>query len=88
MHFILPCADAEHAAFQTMRGAFEYSGQKCSATSRVYVPDNLWQTFESSILNEHQNFNMGPVDGKYYLVITKIFLIILLLLSMKSHIKK
>jgi 1-pyrroline-5-carboxylate dehydrogenase len=64
MHFILPCADAQHSALQTMRGAFEYSGQKCSATSRVYVPDNLWETFESAILKEHTEFNIGPVDGK------------------------
>lgn len=65
MHFILPCADAEHAALQTLRGAFEYSGQKCSATSRVYVPDSLWNKFESTILKEHEGFNMGPVDGEY-----------------------
>ena len=25
-----------------VRGAFEYQGQKCSAASRLYVPDNLW----------------------------------------------
>ena len=25
-----------------VRGAFEYQGQKCSAASRAYIPDNLW----------------------------------------------
>ncbi len=25
-----------------VRGAFEYQGQKCSATSRAYLPDTLW----------------------------------------------
>ena len=69
MHFILPCADAAHAAKQTIRGAFEYSGQKCSATSRVYVPDNLWERFESTILKECVDFSMGPVDGKYYFLL-------------------
>ena len=26
----------------TVRSAFEYQGQKCSACSRMYVPDSLW----------------------------------------------
>ena len=26
----------------TVRSAFEYQGQKCSACSRMYVPDTLW----------------------------------------------
>ena len=25
-----------------MRGSFEYQGQKCSASSRLYIPSNLW----------------------------------------------
>ena len=28
---------------QTIRGAFDYQGQKCSATSRLYVPSDMWQ---------------------------------------------
>ena len=27
-----------------VRGAFEYSGQKCSAASRAYVPESLWRS--------------------------------------------
>ena len=30
----------------TVRGAFEYSGQKCSATSRMYIPESLWPEVE------------------------------------------
>ena len=26
----------------TIRGTMEYSGQKCSATARMYVPESLW----------------------------------------------
>ena len=26
----------------TVRSAFEYQGQKCSACSRMYIPDTLW----------------------------------------------
>jgi 1-pyrroline-5-carboxylate dehydrogenase len=60
MHFLHSSADAHHAALQTIRGAFEYSGQKCSATSRVYVPDSLWPKFKESIVNEHAKFKLGP----------------------------
>ena len=34
-------ADADALAAGLIRGAFEYQGQKCSAASRAYVPDNL-----------------------------------------------
>lgn len=42
--FILahPSADPLALAVAIVRGGFEYQGQKCSAASRVYVPDNLW----------------------------------------------
>ncbi len=40
--FAHPSADARALAVAIVRGGFEYQGQKCSAASRVYVPDNLW----------------------------------------------
>ena len=41
--FILAHASAEPDALITaiVRGGFEYQGQKCSAASRVYIPDNV-----------------------------------------------
>ncbi len=36
--FVLPDADLDAAVAGTIRGAFEYQGQKCSAASRVYLP--------------------------------------------------
>jgi len=42
-HIIHPTADMAHATFNTVRGAFEYQGQKCSATSRVYAPKSMWE---------------------------------------------
>ncbi|KAJ4295871.1 1-pyrroline-5-carboxylate dehydrogenase [Collariella sp. IMI 366227] len=70
-HLIHSSADVENAAIQTVRGAFEYQGQKCSATSRVYVPSSIWPQFKATMVEEteklkvgnpweHQNF-MGPV---------------------------
>jgi acyl-CoA reductase-like NAD-dependent aldehyde dehydrogenase len=36
----------QQVAMQTLRSAFEYQGQKCSACSRVYIPSNLWPKFK------------------------------------------
>jgi 1-pyrroline-5-carboxylate dehydrogenase len=61
-HFIHPTADIAHAAIQTIRGGFEYSGQKCSATSRVYCPDTLWPEFKEHLLAMHKEIKVGHVD--------------------------
>jgi N-acetyl-gamma-glutamyl-phosphate reductase len=37
-----PSADVQELAVAIARGAFEYQGQKCSAASRVYVPQSIW----------------------------------------------
>merc|ERR1711881_779279 len=47
-HWVHPSAletddDVATVATQTIRGAFEYQGQKCSATSRLYVPRSKWR---------------------------------------------
>ncbi|CCK68913.1 1-pyrroline-5-carboxylate dehydrogenase KNAG_0B04780 [Huiozyma naganishii CBS 8797] len=39
-HLVHPSADMPNAVFNTIRGAFEYQGQKCSATSRLYLPES------------------------------------------------
>ena len=44
-HFIFPDANIEDAAYKTIRGAFEYSGQKCSATGRLYLPRSHYRKF-------------------------------------------
>ena len=41
-HFVHPSADVETVVNGTIRSAFEYCGQKCSACSRMYVPETLW----------------------------------------------
>ena len=35
-------ADVQGLAIAMVRGAFEYQGQKCSAASRVYIPESIW----------------------------------------------
>ncbi|OMJ07480.1 Delta-1-pyrroline-5-carboxylate dehydrogenase, mitochondrial [Smittium culicis] len=60
-HLLHSSANVDNAVLQTIRGAFEYQGQKCSATSRIYVPDNLWPEFKSKLLNIASSIKMGNV---------------------------
>ncbi|KAJ3253879.1 1-pyrroline-5-carboxylate dehydrogenase [Boothiomyces macroporosus] len=62
MHFIHESADVKHAVLQTIRGAFEYNGQKCSATSRVYVPESMLPAFTQELKAEMAKIKMGPVE--------------------------
>ncbi len=43
--FIIAHVSADPDALITaiLRGGYEYQGQKCSAVSRVYIPDTLWK---------------------------------------------
>lgn len=59
-HLIHPSADVKNAAIQTVRGAFEYQGQKCSATSRAYVPKSLWPEFKELLAVETSALTIGP----------------------------
>src|SRR5690606_11019804 len=36
-------ANAKQVATAISRGAFEFQGQKCSAASRAYIPNNIWE---------------------------------------------
>ena len=38
-----PSADRKALATAMIRGSFEYQGQKCSAASRAYVPQSMWE---------------------------------------------
>merc|ERR550517_1069443 len=61
-HFIHPSADFDTAFFNTVRGAFEYQGQKCSATSRCYIPASLWPRFEAGFKETVPQLKMGQPD--------------------------
>ncbi|KAH6845247.1 Aldehyde/histidinol dehydrogenase [Chaetomium sp. MPI-CAGE-AT-0009] len=67
-HLIHSSADLDNAAIQTVRGAFEYQGQKCSATSRVYVPASVWPQFKTRMVEETQKLAVGnPWDHKNFM---------------------
>lgn len=55
-------ADARALATAITRGAFEYQGQKCSAASRVYIPNNLWNEVKEHLLEDVKNIKVGDVE--------------------------
>jgi 1-pyrroline-5-carboxylate dehydrogenase len=55
-------ADAKALATALVRGAFEYQGQKCSAASRAYIPDNLWSEVKAFMLQDLGTIKVGPVE--------------------------
>lgn len=55
-------ADKGELVTALIRGAFQYQGQKCSAASRSYIPENLWSKIKEELVNKVENIKMGPVD--------------------------
>ena len=62
--FIVAHASADVDVLRTamVRGAFEYSGQKCSAASRAYVPRSLWPRLEDQLIAETEALAVGSVE--------------------------
>ncbi|KAM8927339.1 delta-1-pyrroline-5-carboxylate dehydrogenase, mitochondrial [Pelodytes ibericus] len=62
-HFVHKSADVESAVNGVIRSAFEYGGQKCSACSRLYVPDSLWPQIKARLVEEHGKIKVSnPVE--------------------------
>ena len=56
-------ADVDEVVAGIVRGSFEFQGQKCSAASRVYLPDNLWPEIKEKLAAEVGTLKMGsPAD--------------------------
>lgn len=58
-HLIRNTANVRNAALKTVRAAFEYQGQKCSACLRVYVPASIAEEFLSILVEETKKLSMG-----------------------------
>jgi 1-pyrroline-5-carboxylate dehydrogenase len=54
-------ADPEATITALLRGAFEYSGQKCSAASRAYVPRSLWERIGGDLVERTEAISVGDV---------------------------
>lgn len=58
-----PSADAESLVTAIVRGGFEYQGQKCSAASRVYLPQSLYGVVVDRLVEATRSLKMGaPTD--------------------------
>ncbi|MEO7081859.1 MAG: aldehyde dehydrogenase family protein, partial [Flavobacteriales bacterium] len=63
-----PSADPLAVATALARGAFEYQGQKCSAASRAYIPENIWPQVKKALLEDIAAMKMGdPRDFKNFI---------------------
>jgi len=57
-----PSADVDVLRTAMVRGAFEYSGQKCSAASRSYLPASLWPALKDRLIAETEELTIGSVE--------------------------
>ncbi|HEX6548226.1 MAG TPA: L-glutamate gamma-semialdehyde dehydrogenase, partial [Candidatus Dormibacteraeota bacterium] len=62
-NFVLahPSADVDELVAAVVRGGFEYQGQKCSAVSRLFVPDAMWPEVSGKVAAEVDSIRMGDV---------------------------
>jgi 1-pyrroline-5-carboxylate dehydrogenase len=62
--FILAHSSAQVDALVAgiIRGAFEFQGQKCSAASRVYIPQSLWPEVKEKLVKEMATIKVGPTE--------------------------
>lgn len=59
--FILvhPSSNVKQVVANTIRGAFEFQGQKCSAASRAYFPASLWPAIKEEMGKELATIKQG-----------------------------
>jgi len=60
-HFIHCNADVQSVVNATIRASFEYCGQKCSACSRMFVPESLWPQIKEGMLELRNSLKIGDV---------------------------
>jgi 1-pyrroline-5-carboxylate dehydrogenase len=66
--FVHNSADLAGLVVATIRGAFEYQGQKCSAASRMYIPASIWPAFKKKYVAEVSQIKMGdPEDFRNFM---------------------
>jgi 1-pyrroline-5-carboxylate dehydrogenase len=57
-----PTADREAVVTAVVRGSFEYQGQKCSAASRIYVPESIWGDMRGELADRVGELKVGDVS--------------------------
>ena len=67
--FILahPSADLDALAVACVRGSYEYQGQKCSASSRLYAPRSSWPALRERLVDLTKSVVVGdPTEPETY----------------------
>ena len=65
--FAHPTADRQAVATAMVRGSFEFQGQKCSASSRAYIPASMWEYVKEAMGKQLATIKMGsPEDPTNY----------------------
>ncbi|HLG72696.1 MAG TPA: L-glutamate gamma-semialdehyde dehydrogenase [Chloroflexota bacterium] len=54
-------ADVDALVAAIIRGSFEYQGQKCSASSRIFVAEDIWPAVRERLVAETGTIRMGDV---------------------------
>jgi len=57
-----PSTHIEQVATAVVRGSFEYQGQKCSAASRLYMPESIWPDIRREITTQLDEVTIGPPE--------------------------
>ena len=57
-----PTADVDEVATAIVRGGYEYQGQKCSASSRLYMPESLWPDIREAVTEQLDEISVGPPE--------------------------
>jgi 1-pyrroline-5-carboxylate dehydrogenase len=61
-------ADPEALATGIVRGGYEFQGQKCSAASRIYVPESIWPQVRDHTLGMMEQIKVGdPTDFRNFM---------------------
>ncbi|XP_074655874.1 delta-1-pyrroline-5-carboxylate dehydrogenase, mitochondrial-like isoform X2 [Tubulanus polymorphus] len=67
-HLVHKSADIETVINSTIRSSFEFSGQKCSACSRLYVPQSMWPEIKEKLVATRNKLKLGsPLEFDSYL---------------------
>nr|MBP7460762.1 L-glutamate gamma-semialdehyde dehydrogenase [Candidatus Delongbacteria bacterium] len=66
--FVHPSADPKSCASAMIRGAFEFQGQKCSAASRAYIPQEMWGEIRDLAITMTAEIKVGdPADFTHFM---------------------
>ena len=55
-------ANPSQVATAIARGAFEFQGQKCSAASRCYISESIWNEVEKTLIGQVNSFKIGSPE--------------------------